>query len=118
MADITRLVSKNVVHCKYGECFWNGKEKGENFFKNNHLKIWIICKCLLYLHCQKEIIHLIKNKMENEERKQLERELETLKTLIEFHSTYGVIEDKNEYETMINDILDRMNEIKRKLKSE
>lgn len=56
--------------------------------------------------------------MENEERKELEKEFEALKTLIEFHSTYGVIEYKNEYETMINDILDRMNEIKRKLKSE
>lgn len=44
--------------------------------------------------------------MENEERKELEKEFEALKTLIEFHSTYGVIEDKNEYETMINDILE------------
>lgn len=29
MADDTRLVSKNVMHCKYGDSFWNGKENGE-----------------------------------------------------------------------------------------
>ena len=50
--------------------------------------------------------------MENEERKKLEKEYENLKLLIEFHSTYGVIENKSEYEQMINDILDRMNEIR------
>ena len=39
MADITRLDSK-VTHCKDGECFWNGKEKGgENFLRleNNNI---------------------------------------------------------------------------------
>lgn len=52
MADITRLVSKNVEHCKYGECFWNGKEKGEKnifflivFFDNKKfLIIFVVSK--------------------------------------------------------------------------
>lgn len=56
--------------------------------------------------------------MENEERKKLEREYENLKLLIEFHSICGVIEDKSEYEQMINDILDRMNEIRKMLEKE
>lgn len=52
--------------------------------------------------------------MENEERKKLEEEYKNLKLLIEFHSTYGVLE-KSEYEKMVNDILDRMNEIRKML---
>ncbi|WP_294452806.1 hypothetical protein [uncultured Bacteroides sp.] len=56
--------------------------------------------------------------MENEERKKLEKEYENLKRLIEFHSTYGVIKNKSEYEKMINDILDRMNEIRKMLEKE
>ena len=52
--------------------------------------------------------------MKNEERKKLEKEYENLKLLIEFHSTYGVIENKSEYEQMI----DRMNEIRKILKKE
>ncbi|MBM6655898.1 hypothetical protein H6B28_11475 [Bacteroides mediterraneensis] len=55
--------------------------------------------------------------MENEERKKLEDEYNNLKLLIEFHSTYGVLE-KSEYEKMVNDILDRMNEIRKMLEKE
>ncbi len=56
--------------------------------------------------------------MENEEKKRLKQEYENLKLLIEFHSTYGVIENDKEREKMINDILDRMNEIQKELENE
>ena len=56
--------------------------------------------------------------MKNDERKKLEEEYKNLKLLIEFHSTYGVIENKSEYEEMINDILDRMDEIRKMLEKE
>ena len=45
--------------------------------------------------------------MKDEERKELEQEYENLKLLASFHEAYGVPE---------NDILDRMNEIREKLK--
>lgn len=36
--------------------------------------------------------------------------------LASFHEAYGVPENKKEREALINDILDRMNEIREKLK--
>jgi hypothetical protein len=56
--------------------------------------------------------------MTNEERKELEQEYENLKLLAGFHSTYEVIESDKEREEMIDAILDRMNEIKKRLKNE
>ncbi len=56
--------------------------------------------------------------MENEKRKQLIEEYENLKLLAEFHSTYKVIESNKEREQMIDDILDRMNEIREALENE
>ena len=52
--------------------------------------------------------------MKDEERKELEQEYENLKLLASFHEAYGVPE--KEREALINDILDRMNEIREKLK--
>ena len=72
--------------------------------ENKHLHIIKIFRCFF-------------NNMENEERKKLEEEYKNLKLLIEFHSTYGVLE-KSEYEKMVNDILDRMNEIRKMLEKE
>ena len=51
--------------------------------------------------------------MKDEERKELEQEYENLKLLASFHEAYGVPENEKE---LINDILDRMNEIREKLK--
>ena len=51
-----------------------------------------------------------------EERKELEQEYENLKLLASFHEAYGVPENEKEREALINDILDRMNEIREKLK--
>jgi len=48
-------------------------------------------------------------------KKEILKELEDLKMLIEFHSTYGVIKDSKEYEKHINDILDRISELKKML---
>ena len=70
---------------------------------------------IIFVMSNKETLNL-KN-MENEERKKLEDEYNNLKLLIEFHSTYGVLE-KSEYEKMVNDILDRMNEIRKMLEKE
>lgn len=56
--------------------------------------------------------------MTKEEREELEQEHENLKILAKFHLTYEVIESLPEREKMINDILDRMNEIKEKLENE
>lgn len=53
--------------------------------------------------------------MKDEERKELEQEYENLKLLASFHEAYGVPENEKE-EALINDILDRMNEIREKLK--
>ena len=47
--------------------------------------------------------------MKDEERKEL-------KLLASFHEAYGVPENEKEREALINDILDRMNEIREKLK--
>ena len=55
--------------------------------------------------------------MKDEERKELEQEYENLKLLVMYHSTYEVIESNKEREKMINDILDRMNEIREKLET-
>ena len=56
--------------------------------------------------------------MKQEEKIELEKEYENLKLLISFHQAYGVPEDKEEREKLIDDILDRMLEIKEKLKNE
>lgn len=56
--------------------------------------------------------------MKDDEKKKLIQEYENLKLLVEFHSTYHVIENNKELEKMINDILDRMNEIKKRLENE
>ena len=58
------------------------------------------------------------NEMKEEERKQLEQEYENLKLLISFHESYGIPEDQRERQQLIDDILDRMLEIKEKLKNE
>ena len=55
-------------------------------------------------------------KKKKEERKELEQEYENLKLLASFHEAYGVPENEKEREALINDILDRMNEIREKLK--
>ena len=52
----------------------------------------------------------------DEEKKELEQEYENLKLLASFHEVYGVPENAKEREALINDILDRMNEIQEKLK--
>jgi hypothetical protein len=49
-------------------------------------------------------------KMSNEE---IEFELNALKQILEFHSTYGVIRNEKEYQAHINDILDRHMELKK-----
>lgn len=54
--------------------------------------------------------------MKDEEKKELEQEYENLKLLASFHEVYGVPENAKEREALINDILDRMNEIQEKLK--
>ena len=54
--------------------------------------------------------------MRDEEKKELEQEYENLKLLASFHEAYGVPENAKEREALINDILDRMNEIQEKLK--
>jgi hypothetical protein len=48
-------------------------------------------------------------KMSNEE---IEFELNALTQILEFHSTYGVIDDKREYQEHIDAILDRHSELK------
>lgn len=53
---------------------------------------------------------------QNEKRKELEKEYENLKLLASFHEAYGIPENEKEREALINDILDRMNEIQKKLK--
>ena len=54
--------------------------------------------------------------MKDEERKELEQEYENLKLLASFHEAYGVPENEKEREALINDILDRLNESREKLK--
>lgn len=56
--------------------------------------------------------------MEKDERKELEQEYENLKLLAVFHDSYGIPENEREREELINDILDRMNEIRKKLENE
>ena len=56
--------------------------------------------------------------MKNEERKKLIQEYKNLELLIEFHSTFKVIERNAEREEHINDMLDRMNEIRKRLENE
>lgn len=56
--------------------------------------------------------------MSDEEKGDLIREYDNLKLLAEFHSTYRVIESNKEREKMIDDILDRLNEIRKKLDNE
>lgn len=56
--------------------------------------------------------------MEKDEKEELEQEYENLKLLAAFHSSYGIPENKKEREALIDDILDRMNEIREKLKNE
>ncbi|MFR3329713.1 MAG: hypothetical protein ACLTSL_06090 [Odoribacter splanchnicus] len=56
--------------------------------------------------------------MTNEEKRDLEEELENLKLILEFHSIRQVIKDPKELESHIDAILDRMNEIKKLLKNE
>ncbi len=55
--------------------------------------------------------------MSDEERKELEQEYENLKYLLEFHSTFEVIESSKERQEMIDDILDKMNEIKKRIEN-
>ena len=54
--------------------------------------------------------------MKDEEKKELEQEYENLKLLDSFNEAYWVPENSKEREALINDILDRMNEIQEKLK--
>lgn len=54
--------------------------------------------------------------MQDEEKKELEKEYENLKLLASFHEVYGIPENEKEREALINDILDKMNEIREKLK--
>lgn len=56
--------------------------------------------------------------MEKNERKELEQEYENLKLLAAFHDSYGIPENEREREELINDILDRMNEIRKELENE
>lgn len=56
--------------------------------------------------------------MSDEEKEELIKEFENLKLLAEFHSTYKVIESNKGREKMIDDILDRLNEIKKRLENE
>lgn len=56
--------------------------------------------------------------MKEEDKKQLEQEYENLKLLISFHESYGIPEDVKERKQLIDDILDRMLEIKEKLEHE
>ena len=56
--------------------------------------------------------------MKEEEKRQLEQEYENLKLLISFHESYGVPEDIKERTQLIDDILDRMLEIKESLERE
>lgn len=56
--------------------------------------------------------------MDDEERKGLEQELENLQMLFEFHTGLKVIENSKEYEEHLNAILDRVNEIKKRLENE
>lgn len=53
--------------------------------------------------------------MKDEEINELEKEYENLKLLASFHEAYGIPENAREREELINDILDRMNEIREKL---
>ena len=54
--------------------------------------------------------------MKEEEKKELEQEYDNLRLLASCHEAYGVPEHAKEREALINDILDRMNEIQEKLK--
>lgn len=56
--------------------------------------------------------------MTNKEKQELEQEYDNLRLLIMYHSTYEVIENLPEHQQMIDDILDRMNEIKKRLEQE
>lgn len=53
--------------------------------------------------------------MNDEEKKSLEQDYENLKLLLEFHSTYGVPKDKKEMQQIVDDILDEMLKIKKRL---
>lgn len=46
---------------------------------------------------------------------EIEQEIENLKFLLEFHSQGEFITNKAEFESHINDILDRLEELQRKL---
>jgi predicted GNAT family N-acyltransferase len=46
---------------------------------------------------------------------EIRQEIKNLETLLEFHSTYGVIKDSKEYEEHINNIIDMIIELKGKL---
>ncbi len=56
--------------------------------------------------------------MTNEEKRELEQEYKNLKLILEFHSVKQVIENPAERQQMIDDILDRMLEIKKRLETE
>ena len=75
---------------------------------------------IIILQCQTKKVLSIKkvSTMEKEEKKELEQEYENLKLLISFHQAYGVPEDERERDRLIDDILDRMNEIKKRLENE
>ena len=49
------------------------------------------------------------------ERKEILEEIENLKLIFEYHSTYGVIKDPIDFENHINAILDRISELKKML---
>lgn len=49
-------------------------------------------------------------------KEEIEQEIENLKFLLEFHSQGEFIQDLKEYESHINDILDRLEELREKLK--
>lgn len=56
--------------------------------------------------------------MTDEERKELEQELENLEFIIKFHSIRPIIKNPKELEKHLDAILDRINEVKKKLKNE
>lgn len=51
-------------------------------------------------------------------KEEIEQEIENLKFLLEFHSQGEFIKNKKEFESHINDILDRLEELKEKLKNQ
>ena len=51
-------------------------------------------------------------------KKEILEEIKALEQILEFHSTFGVIKNPKEFEKHIDDILDRIKELKEMLKEE